>query len=84
MLLYHALSYHTGRHAISPYYDAFGSLFFLSSVVSAPMKRKKDNNIQIMIMKDVKIYVEKTPSMLGYMLQRVWIHHELSQNILDV
>lgn len=40
MLLYHALSYHTGRHAISPYHDAFDSLFIFSSVVSAPMKRK--------------------------------------------
>lgn len=37
-----------------------------------------------MIMTDVKIYVEKTASMLGYMLERVWIHHELSQNILGV
>lgn len=44
MLLYHALSYHTGRHAISPYYDAFISLFFLSSAVFVPMKRKKQQH----------------------------------------
>lgn len=39
--------------------------FSLSSVVSAPMKRKKTTNIQIMIMTDVKIYVEKNSQCAG-------------------
>lgn len=80
MPLYHALSYHTERHTISPYYDAFDSLFFLSSVVSASMKRKKQQHPNHDKDRHHDL-CRKNSQYVGIHVERVWIHHKLSQNI---